>query len=178
MAWRFATWPTRRSPVLVKATTEGVVRLPSALGMTCGSPPSMPATHEFVVPRSMPIIFPITSLRPSTRRGRSAPPLGEFSDFATPFQGAARVRLASHLDRDLASLGLLGLGYRHLEHPVAVRRLNLVGLDRVGQRERTFEGSVDPLEPVIGRVLLLLGPGLLPPDDEPVVLEGDLDVLE
>ncbi len=29
MAWRLATWPTRRSPDLVKATTEGVVRVPS-----------------------------------------------------------------------------------------------------------------------------------------------------
>ena len=31
MAWRFATWPTRRSPVLENATTDGVVRAPSAL---------------------------------------------------------------------------------------------------------------------------------------------------
>jgi hypothetical protein len=28
------------------------------LGMTWGTPPSITATHEFVVPRSMPIIFP------------------------------------------------------------------------------------------------------------------------
>ena len=31
-AWRLATWPTSRSPVLVNATTEGVSRLPSAFG--------------------------------------------------------------------------------------------------------------------------------------------------
>ena len=48
------TWPTRRSPVLVKATTEGVVRPPSALVMIVGLPPSIAATAEFVVPRSMP----------------------------------------------------------------------------------------------------------------------------
>ena len=29
MAWRLATWPTRRSPLLVNATTDGVVRSPS-----------------------------------------------------------------------------------------------------------------------------------------------------
>ena len=29
MAWRLATWPTRISPSFVKATTEGVSRLPS-----------------------------------------------------------------------------------------------------------------------------------------------------
>src|SRR5688572_25947265 len=55
MACRFATWPTSRSPSLVKATTEGVVRDPSALGMTTGSPPSMTDTTEFVVPRSIPM---------------------------------------------------------------------------------------------------------------------------
>ena len=32
MAWRFATWPTRRSPVLVKPTTDGVVRAPFGVG--------------------------------------------------------------------------------------------------------------------------------------------------
>ena len=59
MAWRFAIMPTSRSPSL-NATTDGVVRAPSALGMTTGWPPSRIATHEFVVPRSMPMILPIT----------------------------------------------------------------------------------------------------------------------
>src|SRR5437762_11072016 len=54
-ACRRASWPTRRSPDLVKATTEGVVRPPSAFGITTGSPTSMTATTEFVVPRSMPM---------------------------------------------------------------------------------------------------------------------------
>src|SRR3954462_2986421 len=54
IAWRFATSPTRTSPVLEKATTDGVVRAPSALGMTEGSPASSTATTELVVPRSMP----------------------------------------------------------------------------------------------------------------------------
>src|ERR1043165_1461766 len=54
IAWRLATSPTRPSPFLAKATTEGVVRPPSALGMTVGSPPSRTATTELVVPRSMP----------------------------------------------------------------------------------------------------------------------------
>src|SRR5918995_1360948 len=59
IAWRLATWPTSRSPLLAKATTDGVMRPPSALVMTCGSPPSMTATTEFVVPRSMPMILPM-----------------------------------------------------------------------------------------------------------------------
>src|SRR3974390_2350785 len=57
MAWRLAICPTRRSPLSVKATTEGVVRLPSTLGMTLGSPPSIMATQELVVPKSMPMTF-------------------------------------------------------------------------------------------------------------------------
>src|SRR6185437_11805255 len=59
IAWRLATCPTSRSPVLVKATTDGVVLPPSSLAMTLGSPPSITATHEFVVPRSIPIILGI-----------------------------------------------------------------------------------------------------------------------
>src|SRR3954464_16063404 len=54
MAWRLATSPTRTSPFLAKATTDGVVREPSALGMTTGSPPSRTETTELVVPRSIP----------------------------------------------------------------------------------------------------------------------------
>src|SRR5215204_7303215 len=54
IAWRLATSPTSTSPDFEKATTDGVVRDPSALGMTVGSPPSSTATTELVVPRSMP----------------------------------------------------------------------------------------------------------------------------
>jgi hypothetical protein len=53
-AWRLAISPTSTSPVLENATTDGVVRDPSALAMTVGSPPSSVATTELVVPRSMP----------------------------------------------------------------------------------------------------------------------------
>jgi hypothetical protein len=41
----------------VKATMEGVVRRPSAFSITLGLLPSMMATQELVVPRSMPIIL-------------------------------------------------------------------------------------------------------------------------
>src|SRR6266702_2850314 len=60
IACRFATWPTMRSPDLLTATTDGVVRPPSALAITVGSPPSMTATTLFVVPRSIPITRAIT----------------------------------------------------------------------------------------------------------------------
>ncbi len=59
IACRLAGSPTRRSPFSTNATIEGVVRFPSLLGITTGSLPSITATHEFVVPKSIPIIFPI-----------------------------------------------------------------------------------------------------------------------
>src|ERR1035441_9044741 len=59
MAWRLATWPTNRSPLLVNPTTDGVVRVPSWLAITVGWPASITATQEFVVPKSIPMIFPI-----------------------------------------------------------------------------------------------------------------------
>ena len=59
--WRLAGGPTSRCPSFVNATTDGVVRPPSAFGMTVGSPPSSTAIQELVVPRSIPIVFAICS---------------------------------------------------------------------------------------------------------------------
>src|SRR6266481_1360186 len=56
-ACRFATWPTNRLPSLANATTDGVVRPPSEFVITVGSPPSITATTELVVPKSIPIIL-------------------------------------------------------------------------------------------------------------------------
>src|SRR5260221_12782115 len=63
-AWRLAEAPTRTSPSSVKATTEGVVREPSEFSIPLGLPPSMIATQELVVPRSMPMIFAIWEYLP------------------------------------------------------------------------------------------------------------------
>jgi hypothetical protein len=46
-----------RSPFSTNATIDGVVRLPSLLGITTGSLPSITETQELVVPRSIPIIL-------------------------------------------------------------------------------------------------------------------------
>src|SRR5689334_15872633 len=56
-AWRLAGAPTSFAPSGWKATTEGVVRPPSALGITTGWPPSITLTTELVVPRSIPMIL-------------------------------------------------------------------------------------------------------------------------
>src|SRR6478609_5761886 len=77
-ACRLATWPTRRSPSFVNATTDGVVRPPSELGITTGSPPSITATTEFVVPRSIPITFcAIGKLRQDLRDATDQPNVAE-----------------------------------------------------------------------------------------------------
>src|SRR5712691_7373752 len=72
-AWRLAAWPTRRSPDSVNATIDGVVRAPSAFSMTFALLPSMTATQELVVPRSMPITLLIgTSCQKQDRSARES----------------------------------------------------------------------------------------------------------
>src|SRR6202035_2028899 len=62
MLWRLAGWPTRTWPSSVKATIDGVVRPPSAFSITLALFPSITATQELVVPRSMPIAFAMIRL--------------------------------------------------------------------------------------------------------------------
>jgi|SRR5688572_22291075 hypothetical protein len=61
-AWRLAEAPTSTSPSSWYATIEGVVRAPSEFSITRVLLPSMIDTHEFVVPRSMPMILPMLFL--------------------------------------------------------------------------------------------------------------------
>src|SRR5437899_5190194 len=82
IAWRRAGCPTSTSPELVKATTDGVVRAPSGFSITLALPPSITATQEKVVPRSIPMTLAIQHLR---RRSGAAP------------AGAARPFLANAL---------------------------------------------------------------------------------
>src|SRR5690606_5931567 len=58
----FAGSPTLISPPSTKAITDGVVLFPSAFGTTTGSLPSITATQELVVPKSIPIILPMLIL--------------------------------------------------------------------------------------------------------------------
>jgi hypothetical protein len=59
MACLLAGAPTSFSPSFVKATTDGVVLLPYAFSMTLGVLPSIMATQELVVPRSIPMMAPL-----------------------------------------------------------------------------------------------------------------------
>ena len=73
-AWRLAGWPTSRSPSSVKATMDGVVRAPSEFSMTLGCVPSITATQELVVPRSMPITLPMVGSLFVSRSSRPPSP--------------------------------------------------------------------------------------------------------
>ena len=75
----------------MKATTLGVVRVPSWFSMTRAVLPSITATHEFVVPRSMPMISPALALA-SHRRG------------ARTGAGAAAARTRRDNSRDIDSM--------------------------------------------------------------------------
>src|SRR5215217_7400313 len=90
-ACRLATSPTRTSPDLVKATTDGVVRAPSALAMTLGSPPSRTATTEFVVPRSMP-----TARDMVDSSGKSGKELSETCSILRPGPVGCQIKPESH----------------------------------------------------------------------------------
>src|SRR5687767_13853901 len=59
MTWRLAGSATLRPPFFRNATTDGAIRRHSSLAITTGSLPSITATLLLVVPKSIPIIFPI-----------------------------------------------------------------------------------------------------------------------
>src|SRR5206468_7806080 len=173
IAWRLATCPTRISPSLVKATTDGVSRLPSWLGMTVGFPPSITATTEFVVPRSMPITFAMSfaSFR--------APALPAQSSWGRHRRGPSRPppKCLQNVDLDLARLELLRLGQRDLQHAVAVARLHLVGLHRHRQLHQPLELAVHTLRVQVLAVLGLVVPAALALDREQVAGNGYRHVL-
>src|ERR1700675_3163734 len=75
-ACRLATCPTSRSPDLVIATTDGVVRPPSWFGITTDSPPCITATTELVVPKSIPIILLILNGPPKVPCSAGQPAAG------------------------------------------------------------------------------------------------------
>src|SRR5215475_2080333 len=75
---------------------DGVVRSPSEFSMTLTSLPSMTATQEFVVPRSMPMILPIyrSPWMAPIHLGRSTSPI---LAHAAKLQPRAAIRALSRL---------------------------------------------------------------------------------
>src|SRR6185436_19174391 len=142
IACRLATCPTRISPSFVNPATEGVSRLPSWFAITVGLPPSTTATTELVVPRSMPITFAMSN------------PPSPWSFYGNGAGRSAQSRHSTQLDRlDDVDLDRFWPSRsprrkRHLEHPIAVRRLHLVRLHGHRQLHAAFELPVDALDAI------------------------------
>src|SRR5271154_4886036 len=116
-AWRLADCPTSRSPLSENATMLGVVRAPSLFSMTRTSLPSMMATQEFVVPRSIPITLLIDGSSLSADAGgpkHRARPYGENDQNERTRAGPARVPGGGiWSDRGHQARLPLGAGLRH-----------------------------------------------------------------
>ena len=105
-AWRLAGWPTSRSPSSVKATIEGVVRMPSAFSITFGVLPSMTATQELVVPRSMPMTLPMVLSSHLRQAGRAFErPNGSGGSTANPPDPAPWIRNSPRVCGSMAHIG-------------------------------------------------------------------------
>src|SRR3954467_8258804 len=178
IAWRFATWPTRRWPSSVKATTEGVTRPPSALGMISACPPSITAaTAELVVPRSMPTAFAMCSVLLSS--GSRARRLLLLFLLFLPLRLLTRLSPVpvGLLDLDVPGLLLLGPRYADHENAVPELRLHASGIDSLGQHEAARELPHHSLagEEALVVLLTLLAP--LAGDDQRAIPDVDRDVV-
>src|ERR1700761_1272119 len=158
IACRRASCPTRRSPCGVKATTAGVVRDPSVLGITVGLPASVAAMTELVVPRSIPtataISYLLAGCREHTGTGRSVAG-----------------------DLDLARLGRLGLGDGHGEDAIVEFRAYAVRVDVTRQERPVFEASGATRAAVAAFFLVLLRLRDLAADDQLAILELEVDLV-
>src|SRR5687768_7613242 len=117
--------------------------------MTVGLPPSITATTEFVVPRSMPITFAMSVCPFSTLSGfrRCRRPCRPHHPSGAGGPGPSRFQaVLQDVDLDLAGLELFRLRERDLEDPVAIRRLHLVGLDGQRQLDQPLELPVHALD--------------------------------
>src|SRR6478752_7580136 len=137
-AWRLAGWPTRRSPSSVKATIEGVVRMPSAFSITFGVLPSITATHELVVPRSMPMTLPMSRFLLSAA-GRPGPFGTRTGDSARPAEPPSSDPLNTHQCRPRRRLGSYrraGFPRKTYDHGFASREVNAMAPSREAEAVR------------------------------------------
>src|SRR3990172_10125744 len=141
------------------ATTDGTSRPPSEEGMTAGSPPSMMATTELVVPRSIPIILPIVFISCTSGDSDKRRPQN------TLFENIA---LLNHVDHaTVIDLMVLLVAERFVEVGVKAFADGLDRLDAFGFEQRR-QFAVDQLD--------AFGPGL-PVAFRLTVLQRPLEVV-
>src|ERR1700704_2892420 len=199
MLCRLAVWPTRTSPLSVKATIDGVVRAPSAFSITLGVLPSITATQELVVPRSIPIALAMTNLlfsaccgpAPATIECASHPlrPARHHQSFGRG-RGTRSVReeRPEHVPRAAGSGGFLdfdlfGFAARRFrdgdfQHAVRHGGLNLRWIDPWRQLKHSIEHAVASFSEMVVLVLIVLLAFdlLLAADGQHVVLDRNLNV--
>src|SRR5262245_9892970 len=146
--------------------------------MTLASPPSITATQELVVPRSIPMTLPMKSpcRRRQTRPGVRAEPASRAVGYLKALV-ARGVLVARNLNRNLPRLHLLCLGNANLEDAVLVRRRNLVALHGRAELEATLEGAMEALHAVPLHVFGLRRLAPLAAHRERVLEHRDLHVL-
>src|SRR5262249_36396480 len=81
------------------------------------------------------------------------------------------------VDLDVAGLHVLGLREFDGKHAVTVSRLDLVGLDRNGQRQGPLEFPEPALSAIVVLLLRLLLPRSLPSESQHVSCDREVDVL-
>src|SRR4051812_12816403 len=129
--------------------TEGVVRAPSAFGITLTSlaevtlADSTTATHEFVVPRSIPITFPISSREHTSGSARRRVEMGRAAlDVTQPSVHRLGPALGHHDHRradEVVPDHVPGLDLRHHDASRVVLRLEVLD----GFVLRRIEGAAD-----------------------------------
>src|SRR3954454_7520760 len=95
------------------------------------------------------------------------------TNVARPAMTLAKARSA-HLERDLLGLGLGTFGQGDGQDSVLERGLDVVGLDRRGQRDDPLAAAVGPAVVEVTTALLRLE---FAPDEEHAVVDGDLYIL-
>src|ERR1700730_416643 len=195
MLWRLAGWPTRTWPSSVKATIDGVVRPPSAFSITLALFPSITATQELVVPRSMPIAFAMIRLLVQKMRVSAF----AVSDFVRLYAGRARsvgkkdvqrvprplrgssggliLLLGLFLNLDFLRLGFGRFRNRDLQDAVRHGGLNARRIDAGRQLQYTQKYAVAALAELNVLVFLVLLDLLLAANGEGVIVDRNLDVL-
>src|SRR5262245_37244415 len=156
IACRRAAWPTRRSPLCANPITDGVVREPSEFAITTGASPSMTATHEFVVPRSIPTTRLIDRSFHRLHRGG----LGDHDERRAEQPLGRAVSALQHLDHRARRLIALGLRDRLVKVRIErlPRRLDRRDVEPLERRHELAQHELHALDDralprLLGRVL-------------------------
>src|SRR5258708_9074845 len=105
---------------------------------------------------------------------------GGISESPAGLSGLGSLRFgngATHCDLDLLRTRFLALRHANQEHSVIVRRLDVLRVQRVRQRERAGERSIDALHTMISVLLHFILEAALTAESQNVVFNANVDIL-